>query len=134
LALWIFIGLIAGMIVGTSLNYLTTPEFIKSYVSIAKYGNIIFLKFIKLIIGPLVLSTLVVGVAGIGDAGTVGRMSVKTIGWFIFASLMSLTHWAYPVQYLSAGLGLSKSDIFRCCSYKSSSHRQFSLLTILSNN
>ncbi|MFZ1526990.1 MAG: hypothetical protein WAT22_19350, partial [Saprospiraceae bacterium] len=63
LALWIFIGLIAGMIAGTSLNYLTTPEFIKSYVGVAKYGNIIFLKFIKLIIGPLVLSTLVVGVA-----------------------------------------------------------------------
>lgn len=91
LALWIFIGLIAGIIVGTSINFMTDPDFVKSYVSIAKYGNIIFLKFIKLIIGPLVLSTLVVGVAGIGDAGTVGRMSVKTIGWFIFASLMSLS-------------------------------------------
>lgn len=104
LALWIFIGLIAGIIVGTSINFMADAEFVKSYSSVAKYGNIIFLKFIKLIIGPLVLSTLVVGVAGIGDAGTIGRMSVKTIGWFIFASLMSLTLGLFICNIFKPGL------------------------------
>lgn len=104
IAKWIFIGLIAGVIAGTFINLYATGDFIKSYVDIAKYGSIIFLKFIKLIIGPLVLSTLVVGVAGIGDAGTVGRMSVKTIGWFIFASIMSLTLGLVIVNIFQPGL------------------------------
>lgn len=104
LALWIFIGLIAGIFVGTTLNYAVDSVFITDYISIAKYGNIIFLKFIKLIIGPLVLSTLVVGVASIGDAGTIGRMSVKTIGWFIFASLMSLSLGLVIVNIFQPGL------------------------------
>jgi Na+/H+-dicarboxylate symporter len=104
LALWIFIGLIMGIIVGTAINYLANADFIKSYINIAKYGNIIFLKVIKLIIGPLVLSTLVVGVASIGDAGTVGRMGIKTIGWFIFASLMSLSLGLIIVNIFDPGL------------------------------
>lgn len=89
---------------GTTLNYAVDSVFITDYISIAKYGNIIFLKFIKLIIGPLVLSTLVVGVASIGDAGTIGRMSVKTIGWFIFASLMSLSLGLVIVNIFQPGL------------------------------
>ena len=104
LATWIFIGLLVGVVVGTIINLNTTPDFIKHYVEIAKYGSIIFLKFIKLIIGPLVLSTLVVGVASIGDPGTVGRMGVKTIGWFIFASLMSLTLGLIIVNVFQPGL------------------------------
>lgn len=104
LALWIFLGLIAGIIVGIGIFYISDPELTKSYINIAKFGNIIFLRFIKLIIGPLVLSTLVVGVAGIGDAGTVGRMGAKTIGWFILASLMSLTLGLIIVNIFKPGL------------------------------
>lgn len=104
LALWIFLGLIAGIIVGIGIFYTSDPELTKSYINIAKFGNIIFLRFIKLIIGPLVLSTLVVGVAGIGDAGTVGRMGAKTIGWFILASLMSLTLGLIIVNIFKPGL------------------------------
>lgn len=93
LTLWIFIGLILGILVGwvVNINNRNSIENIKLFTDYASLGSVIFLKLIKLIIGPLVLSTLVVGVAGIGDAKTVGRMSVKTIGWFIFASLISLT-------------------------------------------
>ncbi|MBK8347062.1 MAG: dicarboxylate/amino acid:cation symporter [Saprospiraceae bacterium] len=104
LATWIFGGLLAGIVIGTIINQMADTQLIANYVSIAKYGSIIFLKFIKLIIGPLVLSTLVVGVAGIGDAGTVGRMGVKTIGWFIFASLMSLTLGLIIVNIFQPGL------------------------------
>ncbi|MCE2789773.1 MAG: dicarboxylate/amino acid:cation symporter [Saprospiraceae bacterium] len=103
-ATWIFAGLVAGMVVGTVLHEFVGQEGIQSYTGIAKYGNIIFLKFIKLIIGPLVLSTLVLGVAGIGDAQSIGRMSVKTIGWFIFASLMSLTLGLIIVNIFQPGL------------------------------
>jgi Na+/H+-dicarboxylate symporter len=104
LATYIMIALILGIIVGTIVNKTLTPEGISTFVGIVKYGSIIFLKLIKLIIGPLVLSTLVVGVASIGDAGTVGRLGAKTIGWFIFASVMSLTLGLIIVNLFQPGL------------------------------
>ena len=60
---------------------------------VAKYMSLvssIFLKLIKMIIGPLVLSTLVVGIGHMGDAATVGRVGAKTMGWFVSASIVSL--------------------------------------------
>lgn len=61
----------------------------------------IFLRLIKMIVAPLVFTTLVVGVAKLGDITTVGRIGAKTLLWFISASLMSLL------------LGLIMVNIFR---------------------
>jgi Na+/H+-dicarboxylate symporter len=44
-----------------------------------------------MIIAPLVFATLVVGIAKMGDIATVGRIGGKALGWFLFASLISLT-------------------------------------------
>jgi Na+/H+-dicarboxylate symporter len=43
-----------------------------------------------MIIAPLVFSTLVVGIAKLGDLKTVGRVGGKALLWFISASLASL--------------------------------------------
>ena len=51
----------------------------------------LFLRLIKMIIAPLVFSTLVVGIARMGDASEVGRIGIKTMGWFFIASVMSLS-------------------------------------------
>ncbi len=105
LTYWILGGLILGIIVGTIVNkvFINDREGIELFMKYTSLGSYIFLKLIKLIIGPLVLSTLVVGVANIGDAKTVGRMGVKTIGWFIFASLTSLTLGLILVNFLRPG-------------------------------
>ena len=97
--------MVLGIIVGTIVNtvFEIDREGIEIYTKYTSLGSYIFLKLIKLIIGPLVLSTLVVGVANIGDAKTVGRMGVKTIGWFIFASLTSLTLGLILVNFLRPG-------------------------------
>lgn len=50
----------------------------------------IFLRLIKMIVAPLVFTTLVVGVAKLGDISSVGRIGGKTLLWFVSASLMSL--------------------------------------------
>jgi len=50
----------------------------------------IFLRLIKMIVAPLVFTTLVVGVAKVGDIKAVGRIGGKTLGWFLAMSLMSL--------------------------------------------
>lgn len=67
----------------------------------------IFLRLIKMIIAPLVFSTLVVGIAKMGDTRTVGRIGAKTLGWFMLASLMSLS--LVMVTLLQPGVGLSLS-------------------------
>lgn len=50
----------------------------------------IFLRLIKMIVGPLVFTTLVVGVAKVGDIKAVGRIGGKTLLWFLNATIISL--------------------------------------------
>lgn len=67
----------------------------------------VFLRLIKMIIAPLVFSTLVAGIAHMGDASEIGRVGVKTIGWFILASIVSLTLGLVMVHLLQPGSGMS---------------------------
>jgi len=66
-----------------------------------------FLRLIKMIIAPLVFSTLSVGIARMGDVGTLGRVGAKTMGWFLFASLVSLTLGILMVTLLEPGASLA---------------------------
>jgi Na+/H+-dicarboxylate symporter len=63
----------------------------------------IFLRLIKMIIGPLVFTTLVVGVAKLGDIKAVGRIGGKTLLWFISASLISLLIGMCLVNFFQPG-------------------------------
>ncbi|MES2036086.1 MAG: dicarboxylate/amino acid:cation symporter, partial [Pseudomonadota bacterium] len=67
----------------------------------------VFLRLIKMIIAPLVFSTLVAGIAHMGDAASVGRVGAKTMGWFITASIFSLLLGLAMVHLLQPGVGLS---------------------------
>ncbi|MFQ2024210.1 dicarboxylate/amino acid:cation symporter [Aeromonas veronii] len=69
----------------------------------------IFLRLIKMIIAPLVFTTLVVGIAKMGDTRTVGRIGAKTLGWFMLASLLSLSLGLVMVTLMQPGVGLSLS-------------------------
>src|SRR5689334_13600237 len=86
----ILVGLLLGILVG----YVVYAIFPEDSAAFAKQVNLLpssFLRLIKMIIAPLVFSTLVVGIAKMGDIGTVGRVGGKALGWFLFASLISLT-------------------------------------------
>ncbi|WP_379090567.1 dicarboxylate/amino acid:cation symporter [Pedobacter sp. UC225_65] len=63
----------------------------------------IFLRLIKMIVAPLVFTTLVVGVAKVGDIKAVGRIGGKTMLWFISASLMSLVLGMVMVNLFKPG-------------------------------
>ncbi len=67
----------------------------------------IFLRLVKMIIAPLVFSTLVVGVAKLGDIKAVGRIGGKTMLWFISATFVSLFLGLILVNLLKPGLSLS---------------------------
>ena len=62
-----------------------------------------FLRLIKMIVAPLVFTTLVVGVAKLGDINSVGRIGAKTLAWFLSASLMSLLLGMIMVNVLKPG-------------------------------
>lgn len=67
----------------------------------------VFLRLIKMIVAPLVFTTLVVGVAKLGDISAVGRIGGKTLLWFIGASLMSLLLGMILVNIFQPGIAMN---------------------------
>src|SRR5580692_7573601 len=103
--------ILAGMLVGIAIGYMIFVQFPdkKTAAEIAGYIAImtdVFLRLIKMLIGPLVFSTLVVGIAHMGDAASVGRVFAKAIGWFVAASLISLILGLILANLLQPGLNL----------------------------
>jgi Na+/H+-dicarboxylate symporter len=110
--------ILVAMVIGIIIGYMIFVQFPdkKTVAQIAGYISImsdIFLRLIKMLIGPLVFSTLVVGIAHMGDAASVGRVFVKALGWFITASLVSLLLGMALANILQPGhnLGLPLPDI-----------------------
>ena len=68
-----------------------------------------FLRLIKMIIAPLVFSTLVVGVARMEGAAAIARIGAKALAWFVVATLVSMSIGLLAVQLFKPGLGLSAS-------------------------
>ncbi|MEP7264439.1 MAG: cation:dicarboxylase symporter family transporter [Bacteroidota bacterium] len=88
----IFIALILGIITGHLYRtYYPDPADYESFASNVQVLSDIFLRLIKMIIAPLVFTTLVVGVAKVGDFKSVGRIGVKTLVYFQIATLLALT-------------------------------------------
>ena len=104
LTTWIMIAMVLGVVVGYACHTLAPDA--KAAKEIADYFSIItdvFLRLIKMIIAPLVLSTLVAGIATMGDTSAVGRIGFKALGWFITASLVSLMLGMLFVNLLQPG-------------------------------
>jgi len=68
-----------------------------------------FLRLIKMIIAPLVFSTLVVGVARMEGAASIARIGAKALGWFVVATMISMTIGVVAVQLFNPGSGLTAS-------------------------
>jgi len=108
LTTWIFLAMIAGIIVGwMDHELLPTPEAAKTVAGYISLFTDVFLRLIKMIIAPLVFSTLVVGVAHMGDTAAIGRIGLKTMGWFITASFLSLVLGLILVNVLQPGASLN---------------------------
>jgi len=101
----IFIGMTFGIIVGYTLNrtYQDNPESLNSASTYLNLLSKIFLRMIKMIIGPLIFSILTVGIAKLGDFKLVGRIGAKTLGYFYFATLLSLLTGLIAVNILRPG-------------------------------
>ncbi|SFS11195.1 proton glutamate symport protein [Granulicella pectinivorans] len=95
---WIFIAMVAGAEIGFD-----APVFAGSL----RVFSDIFLRMIKTIVAPLILATLVTGIAGHGDLKGVGRIGVKSLIYFEVLTTLALVIGLVAINISKAGVGLS---------------------------
>lgn len=101
----IFIGMALGIAVGYGMNQFLAndPETLASWSTYLNLLSKVFLRMIKMIVGPLIFSILTVGIAKLGDFKQVGRIGVKTLGYFYFATVVSLVTGLVAVNIMKPG-------------------------------
>ncbi len=106
---FILLALVLGIGVGAGVHARTDAAAAQAIAANLGIVTDVFLRLIKMIIAPLVLATLTTGIAHMGarDGGaSLGRMFGRTLGWFVVASLVSLTLGAVVVNVLQPGAGV----------------------------
>ncbi|MCI9845416.1 dicarboxylate/amino acid:cation symporter [Flavobacterium pectinovorum] len=107
----ILIAMILGAILGIILHNSISPEAAQSFSNKIKMLATIFIRLVQMIISPLVFTTLVVGIAKLGDIKAVGRIGGKALGWFFTASFISLLIGLFYVNILEPGVGLKLGHV-----------------------
>lgn len=107
----ILIAMVLGAILGIFIHNNYTEEAAKEFSGYIKMLATVFIRLVQMIISPLVFTTLVVGIAKLGDIKAVGRIGGKALGWFFTASFISLLIGMFWVNVLHPGTGLQLSDV-----------------------
>ena len=102
-----FFGAILGVIIHNSISVEAAQQFSSKIKMLAT----VFIRMVQMIISPLVFTTLVVGIAKLGDIKAVGRIGGKALGWFFTASFTSLLLGMFFVNVLQPGVGLNLSNV-----------------------
>lgn len=101
-------ALVLGVASGAAVHtWGTESGFSMEYAENVSLLTDIFLRMIKMIIAPLVFATLAVGIASMGDSKTIGRVGIKTFGWFLTMSFVSLLLGLLMVHLLEPGIGVN---------------------------
>jgi Na+/H+-dicarboxylate symporter len=104
----IFVGMLLGIAVGYACSITwPDPQTAKEIAGYIALVSDVFLRLIKMIIAPLVFSTLVVGIAHLGDTTSVGRVGGKALLWFVGASFCSLMLGLILVNIMQPGVNLN---------------------------
>ncbi|RRN67581.1 cation:dicarboxylase symporter family transporter [Peribacillus simplex] len=110
LATQIFIGLILGITVGAIFyGNETAQNFLQPF------GDI-FLRMIKMIVVPIIVSSLIVAVAGVGDLKAVGKLGAKSLSYFVVVTMIAIAVGLISANIIQPGAGvnmnhLEKTDI-----------------------
>jgi len=79
--------------------------FFKEYISYVDWMGTIFLRALKMVIIPLVLSSIISGVTNIGNAENLGRLGLKTMTYYILTSTLAILTGLILVNIFKPGLG-----------------------------
>ncbi len=105
--------ILAGMALGVTAGFIVNQYFAgdaQAIAAVARWFKLlsdIFLALIKMLVAPLILSTIVVGIAHMGDTSALGRIGFRAISWFIIASLISIGLGLVLVNLFQPGVGLT---------------------------
>ena len=97
---WIFVAMVAGAELGFDAPHVAVQLRVLSDI---------FLRLIRTIVAPLILATLIVGIAGHGDLKSVGRMGLKALVYFEVVTTLALAVGLVAINVSKAGVGLSSS-------------------------
>ena len=111
LTVQILIAMLIGGIIGIFVHNNYTEVAAKEFSGYIKMLATVFIRLVQMIISPLVFTTLVVGIAKLGDIKSVGRIGGKALGWFFTASFISLLIGMFWVNILHPGTGLQLTDV-----------------------
>ncbi|QJU58608.1 dicarboxylate/amino acid:cation symporter [Sphingomonas sp. AP4-R1] len=107
LTLFILLAMLVGILTGFVLNQtVSDPAHLATITTGFSILTDIFLRLIKMIIAPLIFGTLVAGIAHMGDSSALGRIGARSVGWFVLASLVSLSLGLVFVNLFHPGVGL----------------------------
>ncbi|AZL68164.1 MULTISPECIES: dicarboxylate/amino acid:cation symporter [Pseudomonas] len=107
---YIAVAIMLGIVVGWGCNtFAPTPDSAKEIAGYFSLVTDIFLRMIKMIIAPLVFATLVAGISSLGNSGSVGRIGLRSMIWFVSASLFSLALGMLLVNVFQPGADLNLS-------------------------
>lgn len=107
----ILVAMLLGAVLGIIIHNSVATEVAQSFSSKIKMLATVFIRLVQMIISPLVFTTLVVGIAKLGDIKAVGRIGGKALGWFFTASFISLLLGMFFVNLLEPGVGLNLSNV-----------------------
>jgi proton glutamate symport protein len=100
LTAWIFVAMLAGVELGVDAPGIAVQS---------KVFSDIFLRLIRMIVAPLILGTLVTGIAGHGSLRQVGRIGVKSLVYFEVVTTLALLIGVVAINVTKAGVGLAMS-------------------------
>ena len=118
LTVYILIGMILGVVVGYAVHTGIAADnvWFEYLTKTFKLLSDIFLNLIKLLVAPLILSTIVVGIAHMGDSSALGRIGFRAISWFIIASFISIGLGLLMVNVFQPGVGAPVDTIANAAS------------------
>ncbi|MFN5311405.1 MAG: dicarboxylate/amino acid:cation symporter, partial [Flavobacteriales bacterium] len=111
LTLYILVAMVLGGVLGSFVHLNFDAAVALKFSTYIKLLATIFIRLVQMIIAPLVLTTLVVGIAKLGDLKSVGRIGGRALAWFFTASFISLIIGLLWVNFLQPGKGVNLSNV-----------------------
>ena len=95
---WVLLAIVAGAVVGV-----VAPSFAVQLKPLADG----FVKLIRMLIAPIIFTTVVVGIASLGNLAEAGRLGLKALGYFIVMTLIALAIGLVVINVVEPGVGLN---------------------------
>ena len=132
----IFIALLAGALLGVVIHYWIPSSYIKDTVIVEGVLYVIgqgFIRLMQMLVVPLVFCSLVCGSMSIGDSKTLGKVGVKTIGFYLVTTALAVCIALGTALLIHPGLGLNMSAVQKADLSSTAADSSVSLVDTLLN-